>query len=519
MAEKKTFLKRIKGRAAAFGMSLALMLQAGVFPAYAKPEWPADTGILADAGIVVDEETGAVLFGQNIHLPYAPASITKLLTALVVIEKAGSLDETVSFSHDAVYDVESGSGNALGLEEGDQLTVRDCLYALLLRSSNQAANALAEHVGGSRDGFVAMMNEKIRELGCTESNFANPSGLNDENQYVSAYDMAKIGRAAFANETLMEINSSTSYQLPPTINNPEGRRVNMEHKLLITTDETSPNYYPAAVAGKTGFTSIAGNTLVTCAREEDRGQVSVILKSNQTHYVDTIALQDFGFRNFQNLDTTGDEASLFAEDGTLTIGDVIYQKDQLEVQGSRLVTVPKDSALTDLNRELVTGADMDVQAPEKAVAEIRYTYDERVVGSCYLVSLVTESEAVNAGADAANPGGQEQTPSADGTEDEGDRPGNTDHQGTPSDERKDSRPIPWNPRLMLGIFGVTLLAAAIGITVFMVKKQREERRLLEEQRRERRRQRLAEIGCTEEDFNRMVEERYGRSRGNETDNK
>ena len=171
----------------------AALSAAASFNAFARPEWPADTGIMAEAGIVMDKDSGAVIFGQNIHLPFAPASITKLLTALVVIENS-DLDETVTFSHSAVYDVESGSGNKLHMEEEDKLSVEDCLYMLLLISSNQAANALAEHVAGSREAFVDMMNERIAQIGCTESRFANPSGLNDENQFVSAYDMALIAR-------------------------------------------------------------------------------------------------------------------------------------------------------------------------------------------------------------------------------------------------------------------------------------------------------------------------------------
>ena len=108
---------------------------------------------MADIGIVIDADSGAVLFGQGIHNQSPPASIAKLLTALVVVENS-SLDDMVTFSHDAVYNVESGSGNPLNLDVGDELSVKDCLYAMLLRSSNQAANALAEHVGGTRDGFV-----------------------------------------------------------------------------------------------------------------------------------------------------------------------------------------------------------------------------------------------------------------------------------------------------------------------------------------------------------------------------
>lgn len=205
-----------------------------------------------------------------------------------------SLDDVVTFSHDAVYNVEAGSGNKLSLEEGDKLTVGDCLYALLLISSNQSANALAEHVAGSREAFVEMMNQKIAELGCQESHFANPSGLNDENQYVSAYDMGLIATAAFRNETVLAISSAKSYKITETINNPEGIGFKMEHRILMAGPDNPDYYCEGAVAGKTGYTSIAGNTLVTYAAREGQNLVSVILKGTQPqYYVD--AKGAFGF--------------------------------------------------------------------------------------------------------------------------------------------------------------------------------------------------------------------------------
>ncbi len=487
-----------------FMLCLAVLLQAWVFPALAKPVWPSDTGIEGEAGIVVDEETGAVLFGQNIHLPYAPASITKLLTALVVIENCSSLDEMVVFSHDAVYNVEERSGNVLSLEEGDQMTVRDCLHVMLLRSSNQAANALAEHVAGSREGFVAMMNQRIQELGCKESNFANPSGLNDENQYVSAYDMALIGQAAFKNEQLMEINSCTRYRLPPTVNNPEGASISMEHKLLITTDASSDTYYPSAVAGKTGFTSIALNTLVTCAREGERGQVCVILKSNKTHYSDTIRLMDFGFSKFQNLDASGDELSLFGEEGSLLIGDRVYYPEELEVAGSRMVTVPLGATLADVTRELITGDGISPQAPEGAVAEIRYSYDSRQVGRSFLVlpDAGEEPQEPQTGESGVEPTDGE-TESVPGAAD--------DRQDSP----QKSGAVPAN--IQEALIKIAPAAAGGGILLLLVitailvaRRKRRLRREAEERRRERRRQRLAEIGYSEDEFRKMVEERYRR---------
>lgn len=506
MNECKAYLPKIKSRAAAWGICLALFFRFWMLSAYAAPEWPYDTGIQAEAGIVVDADTGAVLYGQNLHQTYAPASITKILTALVVIENSTSMEDIVTFSHDAVYDVESGSGNALGLEEGDQLTVRDCLHALLLRSSNQAANALAEYVAGSREGFVAMMNEKVRELGCAqeECNFANPSGLNDENQYVSPYTMAKIGRAAFANETLMEINSATSYRIDHTINHPDGLNVEMEHKLLITTDEGSDTYYPQAVAGKTGWTSIAGNTLITCAKDGDRTLISVILKSRQTHYPDTIALLNFGFRNFQNLDSTGAEAEFFDTEGNFLVDGRSYKRSELDIQGSRLVTIPLNATLADTQLSLVGREDMEQPCPPGAIAELRFTYNSRTVGSSYFVPKPEETTAAETMPEASDKTEDGET-ALDASETVP-----MEASGQPENSAKSRINLPLDKMVYIlpAAAGVILVA---GIIVWSGKKKKE-RIQLEEERREKRKKRLEEIGYTEEDFQRMLEER-NRNRG------
>ncbi|MEG1576320.1 MAG: D-alanyl-D-alanine carboxypeptidase family protein, partial [Clostridium sp.] len=274
-------------------LSAMMVVFGPAMTALAKPAWPSDTGIQSEAGIVMDMNSRAVLFGQNIHVQKAPASITKLLTALVVVENS-NMSDMVTISHDAVYDIESGSGNKLSLEEGDSLSVEDSLYILLLQSSNQIANALAEHVAGSKDAFVELMNKKVQELGCEDSHFANPSGLNDDTQLTSAYDMALIGIAAYDNPKLLEINSAKSHKIPVTKNNPNGASFAMEHKLLTTTNPESSTYYPDAIAGKTGYTSVAGQTLVTYAKRDEKRLIAVTLKSTSvTHYKDTIALLNF----------------------------------------------------------------------------------------------------------------------------------------------------------------------------------------------------------------------------------
>lgn len=277
--------------------TLLLSLLAAPMQALASTDWPADISIDSDAGIVMDANTGVVLYGKNIHETYSPASITKVLTSLIVLEHC-SLDETVTFSESAVYNVESNSSSA-GYDTGDTASVKDCLYALLLKSANEAANALAEHVAGSADAFAVLMNEKAAELGCQDSHFANPSGLNNEEHYVSAYDMALITRAAFENPTFAKIVETTYYKLPPNQKNPEGQGISPGNKLV---KKNWPQYYrPDVLGGKTGYTSIALNTLVNGARQGDTTLITVILHSNNTQYEDTSRLLDFGFNNFQSV--------------------------------------------------------------------------------------------------------------------------------------------------------------------------------------------------------------------------
>ena len=484
-------------------MITALMAAGMPMTAFAKPDWPSDTGIESEAGIVMDADSGAVLFGQNIHVQKAPASITKILTALVVIENS-SLDDTITFSHDAVYNVEDGSGNKNAIEEGDTLSVRDCLYLLLMRSSNQAANALAEHVGGSRDGFVKMMNEKTAELGCENSHFANPSGLNDDTQLTSVYDMALIASAAYKNDTLLTISKDKSYRLPATKNNPDGVTIQPEHKLLITTDTESPNYYPYAVAGKTGYTSIAGQTLVTYAIKDDRRQIAVTMKSTQaTHYQDTIALMDFGFLRFKNVNISENETAYTSGDQPVQIGDNSYQPSDLSMDTLAVITLPKDASFADAEKTVVT--DLPEDAPQGAVALLSYKYNDRKIGRVYLIS-----------ASAAEAEANGETASDDGNTASDSAASNTGASGK-SKQAKSSfhLTLPKLPkvsvRTVLIVVVSVLLAAACAALVWLFYRRHQEEKRRQEDRRKRRRQRLQEIGCSQEEFEKLLEKRMGAS--------
>ena len=484
-------------------MITALMAAGMPMTAFAKPDWPSDTGIESEAGIVMDADSGAVLFGQNIHVQKAPASITKILTALVVIENS-SLDDTITFSHDAVYNVEDGSGNKNSIEEGDTLSVRDCLYLLLMRSSNQAANALAEHVGGSRDGFVKMMNEKTAELGCENSHFANPSGLNDDTQLTSVYDMALIASAAYKNDTLLTISKDKSYRLPATKNNPDGVTIQPEHKLLITTDTESPNYYPYAVAGKTGYTSIAGQTLVTYAIKDDRRQIAVTMKSTQaTHYQDTIAVMDFGFLRFKNVNISENETAYTSGDQPVQIGDNSYQPSDLSMDTLAVITLPKDASFADAEKTVVT--DLPEDAPQGAVALLSYKYNDRKIGQVYLISA-SAAEAEANGETASDDGNTASDPAAS----------NTGASGK-SKQAKSSfhLTLPKLPkvsvRTVLIVVVSVLLAAACAALVWLFYRRHQEEKRRQEDRRKRRRQRLQEIGCSQEEFEKLLEKRMGAS--------
>ena len=484
-------------------MITALMAAGMPMTAFAKPDWPSDTGIESEAGIVMDADSGAVLFGQNIHVQKAPASITKILTALVVIENS-SLDDTITFSHDAVYNVEDGSGNKNSIEEGDTLSVRDCLYLLLMRSSNQAANALAEHVGGSRDGFVKMMNEKTAELGCENSHFANPSGLNDDTQLTSVYDMALIASAAYKNDTLLTISKDKSYRLPATKNNPDGVTIQPEHKLLITTDTESPNYYPYAVAGKTGYTSIAGQTLVTYAIKDDRRQIAVTMKSTQaTHYQDTIALLDFGFLRFENVNISENETAYTSGDQPVQIGDNSYQPSDLSMDTLAVITLPKDASFADAEKTVVT--DLPEDAPQGAVALLSYKYNDRKIGQVYLIS-----------ASAAEAEANGETASDDGNTASDSAASNTGASGK-SKQAKSSFHLTLpklskvSVRTVLIVVVSVLLAAACAALVWLFYRRHQEEKRRQEDRRKRRRQRLQEIGCSQEEFEKLLEKRMGAS--------
>ena len=440
-----------------FALCLAFALCAVPMTAWAAPAWPSGVTIQADGGIVMEAGTGTVLYGKNMDQPYYPASITKILTALIVIESC-DLDEIVTFSHDAVYNVEADSSSA-GIDEGDQLTVRDCLYALLLASANESANALAEHVSGTREAFADLMNQRAASLGCTGSHFANPSGLNDENHYTTAHDMAKIAQAAIQNPTFVEICGSRTYRLPnmkraPAEKFPDGYPIANHHKMWNRNDAA---YYNGAFCGKTGYTSLAGNTLVTCAKRGDMTLIAVVLNGHLTHYTDTKAMLDFGFGNFQSLKISEFETTYTSLDNDMTIAGMTAKDTiSLDLDEDSRIVIPKSAGFSDAVPHL--SYTLDRNAPSNAIAQVNYTYGDQPVGRSSLLlggaggtggsgqaadGSGTDGGGQTAGGSNGSSGSQAADPSngngsglaADGTNGNGGQPadGTNTNGGQPSD--------------------------------------------------------------------------------------
>lgn len=256
--------------------------------------------VSAASAVLMDGETGRVLYEKDSHTRRPIASTTKLMTALVALESGHSLEETVTI----VRSWTGVEGSSVYLRPGEEVSLETLLYGLLLRSGNDAALAVAGHCGGTVEEFVSQMNRKARQLGMTDSSFANPNGLDAEGHYSSAYDMALLGRASLENETLAKIAATKSITL--------GTCTFTNHNKLLWR-------YEGCVGLKTGYTGKAGRTLVSAARRDGVTLVCVTLNA-PSDWADHAALFDYGFANYSSvqLARAGERIGLLPVSGALT---------------------------------------------------------------------------------------------------------------------------------------------------------------------------------------------------------
>lgn len=259
--------------------------------------------ISAGAAILIDSSSGKIIYSKNESEKMYPASTTKILTAILTIENC-NLDDVVTVPYEAVYSIPSGYSVA-AIQPGEQLTVEQLLQVMLVHSANDAANVLAYHISGSIDAFSNLMNQKVSELGLTNTHFTNPSGMHDENHYTTAYDLAIIMKYCMKNTTFRNL-SGLKYCTIPATNKYDERVFNTTNELLIYDNrEVSSNYYyKYAIAGKTGYTTEAKNCLVSVSNKDDLELICVVLSvglySNNlsAKFVDTKTLFDYGYNNY-----------------------------------------------------------------------------------------------------------------------------------------------------------------------------------------------------------------------------
>lgn len=342
-------------------------------------DWPSGPDTVAETAVLIEASTGTVLYNKKCHKKMYPASITKIMTALLTIENC-SLDDTVTFSQSAVQClIDDPEAASIGAVEGEQMSVKDCLYALMLKSANEVASALAEHVSGDIDSFAELMTERAKQAGATDTNFVNANGLFNKKHYVTAYDMAKIMQAALQYPVFREIINSENYTLPADTNRKETLPISQRHQMVQTWNSF---YYDGIIGGKTGYVDQSGTTLVTSAERNGMTLICVVLNSpNINCYKDTTALFDYGFNNFE-ISTVSDYETRFENSSSFVSNfDSIFdtKADRLYISDTDKIVLPKDANLSDTTSSITMNT--DESSDNNIVATINYSYGEIAVGT------------------------------------------------------------------------------------------------------------------------------------------
>ena len=262
--------------------------------------WPQGPDITSNAAVIMEDSTNTILYAKNKDAALYPSSITKIMTTLIALENS-SLADTVTMTQTGT--AASGNGSvSLNAQVGETFTMEQCLYAIMLGSANDISTQIAEQVGGSVENFVTMMNQKAKDLGCTNTNFTNPTGLPDEKQTSTAYDLALIMQAALKNESFQTIASAMTYTIPAT--NLTSAERNLTNNFPLST-ATSASYYEGTLGGKSDYTEASGSTLAAGASRNGTTLICVVLSGTEQQVPpEAITLLDYGFSNFQTISVT-----------------------------------------------------------------------------------------------------------------------------------------------------------------------------------------------------------------------
>lgn len=350
--------------------------------------WPEGPAVGAASAILMDANTGIVLYEKNVHEQMYPASTTKLMTCLLAMEKKGAkLSDMVDFSVQAVYSCPYDGSN-MGIDAGESMTLEDCLYGILLLSANEVSNAVGEYVAGDPDSFVELMNKRAEELGCLNTHFNNAHGYTDPEHYTSAYDLAMIGREFFKNELLSKISRTLTYHWYPTDTQPDDIYLSSKNYFIRKIYDCD-----GFVGSKTGYTDESRNVLVTCAERNGMKLICVVMVEETPYqYEDTLALFNYGFNNFEKIKVSDYETKYDMKSANFfkTDYDVFgNSKAFLSLDNTSEIIIPKNCSFSDLDSTL-TYRDND---SSNVLADIYYSYKGKELGKATLITSKNEEQS------------------------------------------------------------------------------------------------------------------------------
>lgn len=365
--------------------------------------WPAGPEIFAECGVLIEASSGTVLYDKNANQQMYPASITKIMTTMLGLEY-GTLSDMVEFSHHAVYSIETGAAH-ISRDQGELLSLNDCLYAVMLASANEAANAVGEYVAKKQPAYTQkiselqaagtdydeslvameifsnMMNERALQCGALNTHFTNPHGLFDENHWTTCYDMAMITREAIKNEQFLKIEGQTSYIIPTTNLKSEPLPISNRHKMVFPLNAV---YYEGILGGKTGYVDQSGNTLVTFARRNGMTLISVVMRSDSANvYNDTKLLLDYGFEKFYLTNIAANEKDFTPASHSILGGNSsIFTSSQplLRMDSDANVVLPNNVPISCCTKSVTYSEDSS-----DVFASLQYKLNDRLVGSADLM--------------------------------------------------------------------------------------------------------------------------------------
>jgi D-alanyl-D-alanine carboxypeptidase len=349
--------------------------------------WPEGPQIGAQSAILMEMNTHTILYAKNIHEKSYPASTTKILTCLLAMQNC-SMDESLTFSHDAIYDVPSDGSRLGGVEPGDTMLLENALYCVLVESANDVASAVGEHVAGELgyeeniEAFADIMNQKAESLGCKDTHFSNANGLYADDHYTSAYDLALIGCEFFNNELLCKMSSTPTYHFRLHEEDEEDTWISSKNQLY-----KGKNYeYQYLLGSKTGFVSQSRQTLVSAAEKNGMKLVCVIFTEESPYqFEDTVTLFQYGFENFNavSIDENETKYKINTSDLFDTKNDLFGDSTPLvSMESDKYIVLPNNADFDDATSTLSYNTD---SKPTDIVATINYTYKDVNVGSCNIL--------------------------------------------------------------------------------------------------------------------------------------